>query len=260
MDYSWRKLQLVFWRGKPLVPRLPRQRSLQQLEGLHQNPTNSSPWPETASIPPRVDMTAMVDCSMTGSLLLDQSLPPEARRQCWRNLTFLSTSANPIRLPPRFTDHRYCQAAMAIQENVGQGAEEPYFSKKTSTPAATANSMTTSIPSTPGTLSPAPIINTKYHLAGGLDTPTDTLNSRAFSPDITYRDGGRWQSREQSKPRFQSSYTARTKWAREASNSITKYTAKDNQWCLRFRGTYMGLLQQDSLPRLLRRRRERLSL
>ena len=187
----------MFWRGKPLRVSLLRQNAWLQ-QSLHQNPTNGSPWPETASIPPRVDMTAMVDCSMTGSLLLDHSLPPKLDI----NVGATSHFFQPPRTPSASTSlHRssLLSGSNGYTRKRRQGVEDD-ISKRRTTPAATANSMTTSIPSTPGTLSPAPFINTKYHLAGGLDTPTDTLTSHVFSPDITYRDGGRWQSRSYLSP------------------------------------------------------------
>ena len=48
---------------------------------------------------------------------------------------------------------------------------------------------------TPGALSPAPFVNTRYTLAGGLDTPTTAFTSGteyAMSPDLNVRGGRGW--------------------------------------------------------------------
>lgn len=52
-------------------------------------------------------------------------------------------------------------------------------------------------PETPGVLSPAPFVNTRYTLAGGLDTPTTTFTfstEYAMSPDLAMRRGRGWHA------------------------------------------------------------------
>lgn len=57
-------------------------------------------------------------------------------------------------------------------------------------------------PETPGALSPAPFVNTRYALAGGLDTPTTALGrgtDYAMSPDLAVRGRG-WRSGNSASP------------------------------------------------------------
>ena len=56
---------------------------------------------------------------------------------------------------------------------------------------------------TPTALSPAPFVNTKYTLAGGIDTPTTALSSGieyAVSPDLSVRGGRGWRMSTGSSP------------------------------------------------------------
>ena len=58
-------------------------------------------------------------------------------------------------------------------------------------------------PETPGTLSPVPFVNTRYTLAGGVDTPTIAFassNEYAISPDWAVRGGRGWHASHRASP------------------------------------------------------------
>lgn len=197
MSLSWKKL--MFWEGKPLAPGcLGKQHGLQQ--GLRQYPANDRCPSETSSIPVKSMME--YSTSIPGSFLLDHSLPPKLDV----NVGATSHFFQPPRTPSASTSlHRSSISISSGFRNEStnkgckRGRDDSFKSSATVTPMAVVErSLSTSVrpaaPSTPGTLSPAPLVNTRYQLAGGLDTPTPTQDSYTLSPDLTARNGGRWQS------------------------------------------------------------------
>lgn len=82
------------------------------------------------------------------------------------------------------------------QENLVSNEAVPHFDDH-----RWANAQSTA--GTPGAMSPAPFVNTRYRLAGGLDTPTAGYASgreSAISPDLTLRGGRGWRPGSGSSP------------------------------------------------------------
>lgn len=177
----------MFWEGKPLAPGcLGKQHGLQQ--GLRQYPANDRCPSETSSIPVKSMME--YSTSIPGSFLLDHSLPPKLDV----NVGATSHFFQPPRTPSASTSlHRSSISISSGFRNEStnkgckRGRDDSFKSSATVTPMAVVErSLSTSVrpatPSTPGTLSPAPLVNTRYQLAGGLDTPTPTQDSYTLSP------------------------------------------------------------------------------
>jgi len=109
---------------------------------------------------------------------------------------------------------------------------------------------------TPGALSPAPFVNTRYTLAGGLDTPTTTFTSSteyAVSPDVTARGGRGWQTNTRANsdsyfPQISRERNGRARLCRPPSNNWGKtiynvfgVAGKAWEFCrANFRGFYAG--------------------
>ena len=96
-----------------------------------------------------------------------------------RRLSHLSASLNTIRKRSRYeSDNLSATYSTTTNE----------WSAIPSGPGSTAN--------TPGNLSPAPFANTRYRLAGGLDTPTANIVASydRNTPDHDYRTGRGWSS------------------------------------------------------------------
>lgn len=109
---------------------------------------------------------------------------------------------------------------------------------------------------TPGALSPAPFVNTRYTLAGGLDTPTTTFTSSteyAVSPDVTARGGRGWQTNTRANsdsyfPQISRERNGRARLSRPPSNNWGKtiynvfgVAGKAWEFCrANFRGFYAG--------------------
>lgn len=109
---------------------------------------------------------------------------------------------------------------------------------------------------TPGALSPAPLVNTRYTLAGGLDTPTTTFTSSteyANSPDINARGGRGWQTSTRASsdsyfPQLARERNGRARLSRPPSNNWGKticnvfgVAGKAWEFCrANFRGFYAG--------------------
>ena len=68
---------------------------------------------------------------------------------------------------------------------------------------ATTQSRVSSLPRTPNTTSPLPLVNTQYSLAGGLDTPSlelsssvETHDDKGITPELNFRNGRAWSDND----------------------------------------------------------------
>lgn len=149
---------------------------------------------------------ATVQIPLLSSFSVDNTLPPKldlrvgAKSHIFQPPTTSSASASL---------HRSTASLSSGHGSVLTSRKRPRHDSLTSDQARSYSSVTTTWPSTPTgpstatcsprTMSPAPFVNTKYILAGGLDTPTayaastqSRTDNDLSSPDLALRGGRGW--------------------------------------------------------------------